>query len=195
MERHLGIKDPGYRVFLYVFYVCMIMMGTIAAYGIAAMYDEWSRTGYYVLGEVLVETEVPFENFAKLSTWLFFSGIIGWYCVSRIGWQRTVAGKISPRNMALLQLMLVGFSVICLYEVLWTFSVLNAKIAAGVAGGAVPDIDSLYVAYPDPARPWNLVFATKSFLAAFIVSAHALYLSTRPRKAADAGQGAGRVGL
>ncbi len=181
---HLERGDPGYAVYLVIFYICMAMMGSIAIYGMAAMYDEWARTGYYVLGEVLVSTEVPFENFAKLSTWLFFSSIIGWYCVTRIGWRRTVSGKIGGRRMALLQLMLVGFAAICLYETLWSFTVLNAKIAAGVINGTVPDIDSLYVAYPDPGRPWNLIFATKSFLAAFIVSAHALYLSTRPRKPA-----------
>jgi len=181
---HLERGDPGYAVYLGVFYACMAMMGSIGIYGIAEMHAEWARTGHYVVGETLVEVEVPFENFAKLSTWLFFSGIVGWYCVSRIGWRRTVAGKIGGRRMALLQLMLVGLSAICLYEVLWTFTVLNAKIAAGVAGGAVPDIDALYVAYPDPSRPWNLVFATKSFLAAFVVCAHALYLSTRPRKPA-----------
>lgn len=184
-ENHLEKSDPAYKVFLYIFYVCMIMMGSIGIYGMVAMYDEWSQTGYYVLGQVLIDTEVPVENFAKLSTWLFFSGIIGWYCVTRIGWRRTVTGKISSRNMALLQLMLVGFTIICLYEILWVFNVLNAKITAGIINGMVPDIDSLYVAYPDPTRPWNLIFATKVFLAAFIASAHALYLSTRPRKSAE----------
>lgn len=186
-DGHLEKSDASYRIFLYIFYVCMAMMGSIAIYGIVAMYTEWSETGYYILGQVLVDTEVPFENFAKLTTWLFFSGIIGWYCVSRIGWMRTVSGKISSRNMALLQLMLIGLAIICLYEILWVFTVLNAKITAGVINGAVPDIDSLYVAYPDPARPWNLIFATKAFLAAFIVTAHALYLSTRPRKSAESG--------
>jgi len=40
----------------------------------------------------------------------------------------------------------------------------------------------LSIAYPDPDRPWNLIFATKVWLAAFIISAHAFYLSTKPRK-------------
>ena len=84
--------------------------------------------------------------------------------------------------MPLLQLMLLGFAIICLYEVLWNFTVLNGKIAAGVIEGVVPDIDTLTVAYPDPDRPWNLIFATKIFLSGFLISAHALYLSTRPRK-------------
>ena len=87
--------------------------------------------------------------------------------------------------MALLQLMLLGFVIITLYEVLYNFTVLNAKITAGVIEGVVPDIDMLSVAYPDPDRPWNLVFATKIFLCAFIISAHAFYLSTKPRKSLE----------
>ena len=87
--------------------------------------------------------------------------------------------------MALLQLMLLGFSIITLYEVLYNFTVLNAQMTAGIVNGQVPDIDRLAVAYPDPDRPWNLVFATKVFLASFIISTHAFYLSTRPRKSLD----------
>ena len=87
--------------------------------------------------------------------------------------------------MSLLQLMLLGFAIITLYEVLYNFTVLNAVITAGVVNGQVPDIDRLSIAYPDPERPWNLVFATKVFLASFIISAHAFYLSTRPRKSLD----------
>ncbi len=49
----------------------------------------------------------------------------------------------------------------------------------------VPDIDSLTIAYPDPQRPWNLIFATKIFLAGFLISAHGFYLSTKPRKSPD----------
>jgi len=41
------------------------------------------------------------------------------------------------------------------------------------------------VGYPDSDRPWNLIFATKIFLAGTIISAHAFYLSTKPRKTLD----------
>ncbi len=158
-------------------------MTSILVYGTYAMLTEWGETGTYVMGEVLVETEVPFENFAKLTTWLFFSTIIGWYCVTRIGWKRTT--NLRSWRMALLQLMLVGFAIICLYEVLYNFTVLNAQITAGIINGEVPDIDSLTIAYPDPNRPWNLIFATKMFLVGFIISSHAFYLSTKPRKILD----------
>ncbi len=181
--RHLEKTDTGYKIYLYIFYTCGFIMISILAFGIYAMLTEWEETGTYVMGEVLVETEVPFENFAKLTTWLFFSTIIGWYCVSRIGWRRTT--NLKTWRMSFLQLMLLGFAIISLYEVLYNFTVLNAQITAGIIDGSVPDIDSLTIAYPDPDRPWNLIFSTKIFLSGFIISCHAFYLSTRPRKILD----------
>ncbi|MCH1519688.1 MAG: hypothetical protein L7R82_04950, partial [Nitrosopumilus sp.] len=82
-------------------------------------------------------------------------------------------------------LMLLGFTIISFYEVLYNFTVLNAQMTAGVVNEVEPDIDKLLVDNPDPDRPWNLVFATKIFLAAFIISAHGFYLSVKPRKSLD----------
>jgi hypothetical protein len=180
---HLQENEQGYRVFLYIFYVCAVMMASITAYAVYAMMDEWNKKGTYVMGEVLVKTEFPFPHFAKLITWLFFSTIIGWYCVSRIGWKKTV--RLHSWRMSLLQLMLLSFCIICLYELMYNFTVLSAQIGAGIQDGKVPDIDSLTIAYPDPTRPWNLIFATKIFFVAFVISAHAFYLSTKPRKSLD----------
>ncbi|PIW33303.1 MAG: hypothetical protein COW27_01165 [Nitrosopumilales archaeon CG15_BIG_FIL_POST_REV_8_21_14_020_37_12] len=184
-SQHLGKNDPGYRVYLYIFYVCGFIMVTSLVFGVYVTTLEWIENGTYVMGEAIHNTEIPFENFARVSTWIFFSTIIGWYCVSRIGWKRTAGNKIVGVKMALLQLMLLGFTIITFYEVLYNFTVLNAHITAGMIGGQIPDIDRLSIAYPDPQRPWNLVFATKVFLAAFIISAHAFYLSTKPRKNLD----------
>lgn len=182
---HLERTDPSYKIFLYIFYVCGFIMASSLVYGVYVTTAEWMENGTYVMGEAIHNTTIPFENFARVSTWIFFSTIIGWYCVSRIGWRRTAGKKIVGTRMALLQLMLLGFAIITLYEVLYNFTVLNAQITAGIIDGHVPDIDRLSVAYPDPERPWNLVFATKVFLAAFIISAHAFYLSTKPRKSLD----------
>ena len=184
-SRHLEKTDSGYKVYLYIFYVCGFIMVSTLIFGVYVTTMEWMEDGIYVMGEKIHNTAIPFENFARVSTWIFFSTIIGWYCVSRIGWRRTAGDKIVGVKMALLQLMLLGFAIITFYEVLYNFTVLNAQIAAGVVDGMVPDIDKLSVAYPDPDRPWNLVFATKVFLAAFIISAHAFYLSTKPRKSLD----------
>jgi len=160
-------------------------MVTSLIFGVYVTTMEWIENGKYVMGEAIHNTTIPFENFARVSTWIFFSTIIGWYCVSRIGWKRTAGNKIVGMRMALLQLMLLGFTIITLYEVLYNFTILNAQIAAGMIDGHIPDIDRLSIAYPDPERPWNIVFATKVFLAAFIISAHAFYLSTKPRKSLD----------
>ena len=183
--RHLQESDKAYKVFLYVFYVCAFVMASSLVYGVYVTTIEWLENGTYVMGEAIHNTVIPFENFARVSTWIFFSTIIGWYCVSRIGCKKAAGDKIVGWKMSLLQLMLLGFAIITLYEVLYNFTVLNAKIAAGVIEGQVPDIDRLSVAYPDPDRPWNLVFATKVFLSAFIISAHAFYLSTKPRKSLE----------
>lgn len=181
-SEHLQKTDKEYKVFLYIFYLCGFIMVSILAYGVYAMTLEWLENGTYVMGEILVTTHIPFDGFAKLVTWLFFASIIGWYCCSRIGWQRTTSKQLSGIKMSLLQLMLLGFTIICAYEVMWNFIVLAAQIAAGTVNGIVPDIDRLTVAYPDPQRPWNLIFATKIFLMATIISGHAFYLSAKPRK-------------
>lgn len=183
--RRLERTDRSYKVFLYIFYLCATIMASSFAFGVYVTMEEWIRNGTYVMGEAIHNTTIPFENFARVSTWIFFSTIIGWYCVSRIGWKKTAGDKIVGWKMALLQLMLLGFAIITLYEVLYNFAVLNSVITAGVVNGQVPDIDMLSVAYPDPDRPWNLVFATKIFLACFIISSHAFYLSTRPRKSLE----------
>ena len=183
--RHLEKTDAGYKVYLYIFYVCGFIMVSSLVFGVYVTMIEWIENGTYVMGEAIHNTTIPFENFARVTTWIFFSTIIGWYCVTRIGWRRTAGNKIVGTKMALLQLMLLGFSIIALYEVLYNFTVLNAQITAGIIDGQVPDIDRLSVAYPDPDRPWNLIFATKIFLAGFIISTHAFYLSIKPRKSLD----------
>ena len=180
-RRQLQEHDRQYRVFLYIFYVSLVMMASITFFGVYSMTQEWNENGTYVMGEILVQTQVPFENFANLSTWLFFSTIIGWYCCSRIGWKKTT--NLRSYRMALLQLMLLGFTIICLYEVFWSFTILNAEITSQlILTGVTPDIDALAIEYPDVLRPWNLIFATKIWLAGTIISGHSFYLSTRPRK-------------
>ena len=183
--RHLEKTDSGYKVYLYIFYICGFIMLSSLVFGVYVTMIEWIENGTYVMGEAIHNTTIPFENFARVSTWIFFSTIIGWYCVSRIGWRRTAGNKIVGTKMALLQLMLLGFSIITLYEVIYNFTVLNAQMTAGIIDGVIPDIDRLSIAYPDPDRPWNLIFATKVFFAAFIISTHAFYLSVKPRKSLE----------
>ncbi len=134
-RRHLQKTDISYKVFLYIFYLSSAIMVSITVFGIIITLDEWEKNGTYVMGEKIHNTVIPFENFARLTTWLFFSSIISWYCVTRIGWKRTAGDKIKGVRMPLLQLMLLGFTIICLYEVLYNFTILNAQITAGIIDG------------------------------------------------------------
>ena len=45
------------------------MMGIIMVYGVVMMIQDWQEDGFYVMGEVLVNTHIPFDNFANLTTW------------------------------------------------------------------------------------------------------------------------------
>ena len=99
-SRHLNESDRAYKVYLYIFYVCGVIMVSITVFGVYAMLEEWEENGTYVMGEVLHNTVIPFENFARLTTWLFFATIIGWYCVTRIGWKKTAGDKITGLRMS-----------------------------------------------------------------------------------------------
>ena len=46
----------------------------------------------------------------------------------------------------------------------------------------VMKLDTINVPYPNPKVPWNLVFATKMSLAAFLISAHAFYMMARKKR-------------
>src|SRR5437899_12490235 len=85
MKVHLQESEPGYRIFLYVFYACAFIMASVAFLGIYSMNQEWSTKGTYVMGEVLVKTEFPTSHFPKVLTWLYVSSLIRPYCVSLIG--------------------------------------------------------------------------------------------------------------
>jgi hypothetical protein len=70
---------------------------------------------------------------------------------------------------------------VSLYEFAYNFIVWNSLITADAIKGIL-DFDGLNVQYPDPKTPWNLVFATKMSLAAFLISAHGFYTMSKSRK-------------
>ena len=65
------------------------------------------------MGEAIHNTTIPFENFARVTTWIFFSTIIGWYCVTRIGWRRTAGDKIVGTRMAITTINVVRIFNYC----------------------------------------------------------------------------------
>ena len=170
------------RIFLGVFYFCAFVMAAITFYAIYVSLGEYLHTGKVVIGEVLVETEFPFKGLSKLITYLMIVSVVGWYCVVRLGGEKV---KGTPKWLkSILQLIVLAMAVVSLYEFVYNFIVWNSLMTADAIRG-VMRFDNLSIEYPNPKTPWNLVFATKMSLAAFLISAHGFYTMSKPEKKSE----------
>jgi hypothetical protein len=104
---------------------------------------------------------------------------MGWYCVVKLGGD--AVSNIPKSLKAVLQLTVLAIAIVALYEFVYNFIVWNSLITADAIQGII-DFDDLNVSYPNPKTPWNLVFATKMSLAAFLISAHGFYTMSKPKK-------------
>src|SRR5215210_8503621 len=164
------------RFYLIIFYICAIIMTVIAFYSIYISLNEYLNTGNVIIGEVLVNTEFPFKGLAKLVTYLMIVSVVGWYCVTKLGGDKV---KDIPKSMkTILQLVVLVILIISIYEFFYNFIVWNALITADLIQGELK-LDALYMPYPNPHTPWNLVFATKMSLAALIISSHGFYIISK----------------
>jgi hypothetical protein len=102
--------------------------------------------------------------------------VVGWYCVTKLGGNKV---KDVPKSMkTILQLVVLVILIISIYEFFYNFIVWNALITADLIQGELK-LDALYMPYPNPHTPWNLVFATKMSLAALIISSHGFYIISK----------------
>ncbi|MBA3750289.1 MAG: hypothetical protein H0X03_05250 [Nitrosopumilus sp.] len=164
------------RFYLIVFYICAIVMTSITFYSIYISLNEYLNTGNVIIGEVLVNTEFPFKGLAKLVTYLMIVSVVGWYCVTKLGGDKV---KNIPKGIkTILQLIVLVILVISIYEFFYNFIIWNALITADLIQGELR-LDDLYMPYPNPDTPWNLVFATKMSLAALIISFHGFYVISK----------------
>ena len=170
-------EQRSMRVYKVIFYVCAAIMIIITAYALAESVREYLATGRVVIGEVLVNTEFPVSGFSKLVTYLMISSVVGWYSVTKIGRKRTE--NMSKTTRSILRLIALAIAVVTFYEVIYNFVVWDALMTADAISGIIR-IDVLNIPYPNPTTPWSLVFATKMFLSAFVISSHAFYLMSRP---------------
>ena len=167
------------RIYLGVFYFCAFVMAVITLYSLYVTLNEYMQTGRVVIGEVLVETEFPLPGLAKLVTYLMIVSVVGWYCVVKLGGD---AVSDIPRWLkSVLQLIVLVIAIVALYEFVYNFIVWNSLITADAIQGVIA-FDEVIVEYPSPETPWNLVFATKMSLAAFLISAHGFYTMSKPKK-------------
>ena len=167
------------KIYLGVFYFCAFVMAAVTIYSLYVSLNEYMQTGRVVIGEVLVETEWPVKGLAKLVTYLMISSVVGWYCVVKVGGDAVT--NIPKWLKSVLQLAVLVIAIVALYEFVYNFVVWNSLITTDAIQGVL-DFDNLNVEYPNPKTPWNLVFATKMSLAAFLISAHGFYTMSKPKK-------------
>lgn len=167
------------KIYLGVFYFCAFVMAAITLYSLYVSLNEYLATGQVVIGEVLVDTEFPFPGLAKLVTYLMIVSVVGWYCVVKLG--GSAVTNIPHWLKATLQLLVLAIAIVALYEFVYNFIIWNSLITADAIKGVI-EIDDVNVPYPNPTTPWNLVFATKMSLAAFLIASHGFYTMAKGKK-------------
>jgi hypothetical protein len=167
------------KLFLGIFYFCAASMAAITFYALYVSIGEYLTTGKVVIGEVLVNTDFPVHGLAKLVSYLMIVSVVGWYCVTKLGGEKV---KDIPKSVkSILQLIVLTIAVIALYEFIYNSIIWNSLITADAMKG-IMRLDDINIPYPNPHTPWNLVFATKMSLAAFLISAHGFYTISKPKK-------------
>ncbi len=145
--------------------VCLYALGTYLGFGSEAV------------GDVLVEVEFPPSDvfpvfYAKPVTWLSVSLVAFWFSLLQL--LRPRVAKISRFKRTVLQFAAFLLISVTIYEVFFNFSLWSALMASNeLRGGLDPDV--LINPYPNPEIPWNLVFATKIYMAALVMSLYLFY--------------------
>ena len=180
--RHYSLEKDERRtrkLLLGIFYFCAFTLASITAYALYVSVGEYLKTGRVVIGEVLVDTEFPVHGFSKLVTYLMIVSVVGWYCVTKLGGEKV---RDIPKTLKLvLQLVVLAIAIIALYEFIYNFIIWSSLITADAMKGILK-LDAINMPYPNPKTPWNLVFATKMSLAAFLISAHGFYTMSKAKK-------------
>ncbi|MDP9489077.1 MAG: hypothetical protein M3P28_02590 [Thermoproteota archaeon] len=166
-------------VYLIVFYISAVLMTAITFYALYQSVVEYAATGKIVIGEILVKTEFPFQGLSKLVTYLMIVSVISWYCVTKLGGEKVK--EVPPALRSILQLIVLAIAIVSLYEFVYNFVVWSSLITINALGGSI-NLDSISIPYPNPDTPWNLVFATKMSLAAFLISTHGFYIISKKGK-------------
>jgi hypothetical protein len=172
-------KITARTVYLVAFYISAIIMTSITFYALYQSIVEYASTGKIIIGEILVKTEFPFTGISKLITYLMIVSVVSWYCVTKLGGDKVK--EISPTIRSILQLIVLVIAIVSLYEFVYNFVVWSSLITLNALGGSI-NLDSISIPYPNPETPWNLVFATKMSLAAFVISAHGFYIISKKGK-------------
>lgn len=173
------VDDHKVRLFYQVLAIASgatIMATTL--YGVVESVRGYITNGIVTVGETLVEIEWPLPFFAKPVTYLSFSLVVFYYSLAKLYEPKIRRLSNFRRSLYSFVALLILFGAG--YEVLYNFTVWGALMSAEAFKGIV-NPDFLNIAYPDPTIPWNLVFATKMFLAVFVIAFHSFFLF-RPKE-------------
>lgn len=166
-------------VFIIAFYVSAIVMLSICFYALHISAGEYLTNNRLVIGEILVRTEFPIQGSPKLVTYLMIASVVSWFCVTKLAGKRV---NVIPESLkSLCQLFILAIAVITLYEFVYNSVLWNSFLTNEVISGEFR-LEGISVPYPNPETPWNLIFATKMTLAAFLISAHAFYIISKSTK-------------
>lgn len=154
-------------------------MLSICFYALHISAGEYLKNNRLVIGEILVRTEFPIQGSPKLVTYLMIASVVSWFCVTKLAGERV---NVIPESLkSLCQLFILAIAVITLYEFVYNSVLWNSFLTNEVISGEFR-LEGISVPYPNPETPWNLIFATKMTLAAFLISAHAFYIISKSKK-------------
>jgi hypothetical protein len=176
MEEMGELRKSEQRTRLMYRIVCWVSGITILAvfvYGVVSA-AVMSKDGAVDVGASLVGVEFPFSFFAKPVSYLSIACVTFFYSGVRL-WQNRIA-MWSQFRLSILQLSALVIAFASAYEIMYNFMLWGAIYSIEVLRENIisPDI----VTSPSPV-PWNLVFATKMFLALFVISGYAVYFLRR----------------
>jgi len=155
---------------------------------------------YYILRSILgIDEFFPFGNnmvnheiifiphflYMKPVTLIIILGYTGFLC-GMFHLDKSWGYNLSEYEYVILELIAGIFLFITAYEVIFNFILWDALISSiSINGVVVGNIDLLANQFPNPAQPWNLVFATKIFYTFSIISGTAIYFLEKWRRSGE----------
>jgi hypothetical protein len=163
----------SYHIYIIIFYFSAFMMLYITSFGMYSSWIDYKHTGTISVGEVIVKNDLFFNGGGKLVTYLAIFSVLSWFCVTKIGSKRVENTPIIVKDIfGTIAIILI---VVSAYEFVYNFTVWGSLITINILNKTT-NLDELAIKYPNPQTPWNLDFATKMTLAAFIISCHSFYV-------------------
>jgi hypothetical protein len=145
------------RIFEIICLACSGVILTLTSYSVVA-----SIMGHIdVVGATLVNIQIPSqtEALSVKPVSILMAAALG-LTYSGLELARPTMLKFSNTTYSYLKMFIFAGTALCAYEVLYNFAIWIAQLsAASIAGILNPDI--IVNSFPNPATPWNLVFATK----------------------------------